>query len=182
VSTRKFHEIWVEQCNATHEINLRYGVKAAFDYLVAEKLLNFANAATSRPEFARELPRFVAYVRGLFTPQEMRTHLARIERQQTEYAAENNDEGDDEFDDDDELIRESPGLSLPTAPPAPPRTPAGKSPASGGGRAKSRETRTLRWREMDSNFRFRGNRYRKRSGTPRSTATRRGSRGYTSGK
>jgi hypothetical protein len=103
VSTRKFHEIWVEQCNATQEIKLRYGVKAAFDYLVGEKLLNFADAATSRPDFARELPRFVAYVRDLFTPQEMRTHLARIEREQTEYAAEN--------DDDDELIRESPAAA-----------------------------------------------------------------------
>jgi hypothetical protein len=92
-------------------IKLRYGVKAAFDYLVAEKLLNFADAATSRPEFAKELPRFVAYVRGLFTPQEMRTHLARIEREQTEYAAENDDEEDDEFDDDDELIRESPAAA-----------------------------------------------------------------------
>jgi hypothetical protein len=108
VSTRKFHEIWVEQCKATHEIKLRYGAKAAFDYLVAEKLLNFADAATSRPEFARELPRFVAYVRGLFTPQEMRAHLARIEREQTEYAAENDDEEDDEFDADDQLIGERP--------------------------------------------------------------------------
>ena len=107
MNARKFHEIWVEQCDATHEIKLRYGVKAAFDYLVAEKLLNFADAATSRPEFAKELPRFVAYVRGLFTPQEMRTHLARIEREQTEYAAEN----DDEFDDDDELIREGPAAA-----------------------------------------------------------------------
>ena len=109
--TRKFHEIWVEQCNATHEIKLRYGVKAAFDYLVAEKLLNFADAATSRPEFASELPRFVACVRGLFTPQEMRTHLARIERGQTEYAAENDDEEDNQFDDDEELIRESPAAA-----------------------------------------------------------------------
>ncbi len=106
MNTRKFHEIWAEQCDATHEIKLRYGVKAAFDYLVAEKLLNFADAATSRPEFANELPRFVAYVRGLFTPQEMWTHLARIEREQTEYAAENDDE--DEFDEEDEPFRESP--------------------------------------------------------------------------
>jgi hypothetical protein len=89
-------------------IKRRYGVKAAFDYLVAEKLLNFADAATSRPEFAKELPRFVACVRGLFTPQEMRTHLARIE---PEYAAANDDEEDDEFDDDDELIPESPAAA-----------------------------------------------------------------------
>jgi hypothetical protein len=111
VNTRKFHEIWVEQCDATHEIKLRYGVKAAFNYLVAEKLLNFADAATSHPEFARELPRFVACVRGLFTPQEMRTHLARIEREQTEYAVVNDDEEDDVLDDDVELIRESPAAA-----------------------------------------------------------------------
>jgi hypothetical protein len=55
-------------CNATQKTKLRYGVKAAFDYLVAEKLLNFADAATSHPEFAKELLRFVACVRGLLTP------------------------------------------------------------------------------------------------------------------
>ena len=100
MNTRKFHEIWIEQCDAAHDVKLRYGVKAAFDYLIAEKLFNFVDAATSHPEFARELPRFVTCIRGLFTPQEMRTHLARIEREQSECDA-------DEFDDDDELIRES---------------------------------------------------------------------------
>ena len=108
MNTRKFHEIWIEQCDAAHDIKLRYGVKAAFDYLVAEKLFNFVDAATTRPEFARELPRFVAYVRGLFTPQEIRTHLARIAREQREYAAVNDNEEGDEFDGDDELIRETP--------------------------------------------------------------------------
>jgi hypothetical protein len=117
VNTRKFHEIWIEQCDTTYEIKLRYGVKAAFDYLVAEKLFNFADAATSRPEFARALPRFVSDVRGLFTPQEIRTHLARIEREQAEHAADNDNEEGDEFDDDDKLhdqnepIRESPAAA-----------------------------------------------------------------------
>lgn len=106
MSTRKFHEIWIEQCDAAYEIKLCYGVKAAFDYLVAEKLLNFAEAAASRPEFARELPRFVARVRGLFTPQELLTHLERIERDQNEYDAANAE--DDELDEEDELILESP--------------------------------------------------------------------------
>ncbi len=41
----------------------------------------------------------------------MWTHLARIEREHTEYAAENDDEEDDEFDDDDELTRESPAAA-----------------------------------------------------------------------
>jgi hypothetical protein len=40
VNTGKFHEIWIEQCDAAQEIKLRYGLKAAFDYVVAEKLLN----------------------------------------------------------------------------------------------------------------------------------------------
>jgi hypothetical protein len=85
------------------------GLKAAFDYVVAEKLLNFASAAVGRREFARELPRFVSQVRRMFTPQEIRTHLARIERERRKYAAAI--EEDDELGEDDELIRESPAAA-----------------------------------------------------------------------
>jgi len=109
VITRKFHEIWIEQCDAAQEIKLRYGLKAALDYVVAEKLLNFADAAARHPEFARELPRFVARVRRMFTPEEIRNHLARIEREQREYDAEI-EEGD-ELDEAGELIRESPAAA-----------------------------------------------------------------------
>jgi len=63
VNTRKSHEIWIEQCDAAQAIRLRYGLKAAFDYVVAEKLLNFAEAAGHYPQFAQELPRFVSRVR-----------------------------------------------------------------------------------------------------------------------
>jgi hypothetical protein len=115
VNTRKFHEIWIDQCDATDEIKLRYGVEAAFDYLVAEKLLNFADAAASNSEFARELPRFVACVRGLFTPREIRTQLERLERERNEYHAdtEQDDELDaeDELDKEDKLIPESPATA-----------------------------------------------------------------------
>jgi hypothetical protein len=62
MSARKHHEIWIEQCVAARTIKTRYGVKAAFDYVVAEKLMNFASAASQHPEFARELPRFVSEV------------------------------------------------------------------------------------------------------------------------
>ena len=84
MSVRKMHEIWIEQCEAAQDIKLRYGLKAAFDYVVAEKLLNFASAASQHPEFARELPRFVSQVRFMFTRQEIRTHIARVERKQHE--------------------------------------------------------------------------------------------------
>ena len=84
MSVWKMHEIWIEQCEAAQDIKLRYGLKAAFDYVVAEKLLNFASAASQHPEFARELPRFVSQVRLMFTRQEIRTHIARVERKQHE--------------------------------------------------------------------------------------------------
>ena len=79
-----WHQIWVEQCVAAETIKLRYGLKAAFDYAVAEKLLNFSEAAAQHPEFARELPRFVSRVRQMFTAQELVVHLARIERERRE--------------------------------------------------------------------------------------------------
>ena len=57
MTDRDWHQVWVEQCAAAETIKLRNGLKAAFDYAVAEKLLNFAEAAAQHPEFARELPR-----------------------------------------------------------------------------------------------------------------------------
>src|SRR5262249_40646833 len=64
-----------------------YGLKAAFDYVVAEKLLNFAEAAGHYPQFAQELPRFVSRVREIFTPREVLTHITRLERDQGDTGA-----------------------------------------------------------------------------------------------
>jgi hypothetical protein len=100
VNVRKMHEIWIEQCDAAQDIKRRYGLKAAFDYLVAEKLLNFASSASQHPEFARELPQFVSRVRRMFTPQEIRTHIARVEREQSKKNIDVNE--------DEELIADSP--------------------------------------------------------------------------
>ena len=100
MSARKQHEIWIEQCGAAETIKARYGLKAAFDYVVGEKLINVASAACQHAEFARELPRFVSEVRGMFTPEEMRTHIARLEREQSEK--------DLDLSEEDEPYRESP--------------------------------------------------------------------------
>ena len=98
MNDRKAHQIWIEQCEAARTIKARYGLTAAFDYLVGEKLMNFANAASSRPDFARELPRFVSKVRHMFTPDEIGAHLVRIERSQNEKArTRNSDRQDDRF-------------------------------------------------------------------------------------
>jgi hypothetical protein len=68
--------VWTSQCEATSSIRERFEQEAALEYLVSEKLLNFAEAAASHPAFAHELPMFVAEVRRMFTPKELRQHLA----------------------------------------------------------------------------------------------------------
>lgn len=87
MTIRKSQDIWREQCEAAREIKGRYGLQASLDYLVGEKLLNYAAAATNHPEFARELPGFVAEVRRIFHANEIRKHLARIERDDREQAS-----------------------------------------------------------------------------------------------
>ena len=113
MGSRKFHEIWIEQCDAAEEVKLRYGLGAAFNYLVAEKLLNFVDTASRNPEFAKELPRFVARVRGLFTVAEMRTHLNRIEHEQRDCGAYIGER--DEFDEEGEQEEDAMSLESPTA-------------------------------------------------------------------
>ena len=90
----KFHQVWIEQCEAAQTIRARFGLKAAFDYLVGEKLLNFAEAAANHGDFARELPRFVSEVRRMFTPEEIAAQLAHIERSQNETVMDVSDEDD----------------------------------------------------------------------------------------
>ena len=58
MDVRKAHNVWIEQCEAAQTIKARIGLTAAF-YLVGEKLMSFAIAASRHPDFARELPRFI---------------------------------------------------------------------------------------------------------------------------
>jgi hypothetical protein len=100
MNVREVHKIWIEQCDAAQTIKARFGLTAAFDYLVAEKLMSFASAASRYPDFARELPRFVSEVRRMFTPDEIGAQLAQIERSQ-------NERNVDVLEEDD-LLREGP--------------------------------------------------------------------------
>ena len=100
MNVRKAHNIWIEQCEAAQTIKARFGLTAAFDYLVGEKLMSFSSAASRHPDFARELPRFVSEVRRMFTPDEIGAQLAQIERSQ-------NERNVDVLEEDD-LLREGP--------------------------------------------------------------------------
>lgn len=82
-----FEKIWQEQCDATRGIKARYGDKAAFDYLVGEKLLHFVTAAKTSPEFARQLPAFVSEIRTIFPADEIRTQLDALRNRLAEDAS-----------------------------------------------------------------------------------------------
>ena len=103
MNVRKAHHVWIEQCEAAQTIKARFGLTAAFDYLVGEKSINFASAASRHSDFARELPRFVSEVRRMFTRDEIGAHLGQIERAQ-------NEKDIDVLEEDDPL-RESPAAA-----------------------------------------------------------------------
>ena len=103
MNVRKAHKIWIEQCDATQTIKARFGLTAAFDYVVGEKLMNYASAASRHPDFARELPQFVSEVRRMFAPDEIGAHLAQIERAPNE--------NDIDVLEEDDPLRESPAAA-----------------------------------------------------------------------
>ena len=79
-SFTEFHKIWIEQCAATEGIRERFGLESALDYLIGEKIFSFVMAAERDPDFAAELPVFIAEIRRLFTAQEIHTYLDELER------------------------------------------------------------------------------------------------------
>ena len=63
-------------------------------------MINFAAAASQHRAFAQELPRFIAEVRRMFTPEEIAAQLTRIERERNEM--------DEDVADEDDALGESP--------------------------------------------------------------------------
>ena len=96
---RRWHEVWREQCEAAETIRHQYGIGSAFDYVVGEKLLTFAEAAEEHPEFARALPQFVSELRRMFTPEEIEEHLARVKNERLQRAMDAMDVHEPELDD-----------------------------------------------------------------------------------
>lgn len=105
----RFQDIWKDQCDAARSVREKFGVVKALDYLIGEKLMTFAEAAATRPEFARELPQFVGEIRRIFEHDEIRVYIEHLERmdaiREEEIAAE--PEGDDGLIDDPERREEA---------------------------------------------------------------------------
>jgi hypothetical protein len=76
----EFHQRWIEQCEAALRIRQRFGLGNALQYLVGEKLLHFVEAAEHHPEFAQELPYFVAEIKRTFSLAEVSSYAVHIER------------------------------------------------------------------------------------------------------
>ena len=74
----KFERVWVRQCQATKGIRRRHGAKSALDYLIGEKLMDFAEQAEQDLKFAHELPRFLARIWQVFNPYEIAGYIASL--------------------------------------------------------------------------------------------------------
>ena len=97
MTQHKFQEIWKQQCDAARGIRVQHGVLSALDYLIGEKLLTYADTAVTRPEFACELPRFVAEIRAIFSDEELRLYLDYLERMAVIEDEQIPNEDDDDF-------------------------------------------------------------------------------------
>jgi len=75
-----FQKIWIEQCEATEGIRERFGIEKALGYLIGEKLVNFVEEADGNPDWAQELPQFIAEIKRIFSPTEIRDYLDTIRR------------------------------------------------------------------------------------------------------
>ena len=76
----EFHMVWIAQCEAAHAIRTRWGTQKALGYLIGEKLVKFMRMAERSPEWREQFPMFVAEIKGLFSPEEIRGYLDRIHR------------------------------------------------------------------------------------------------------
>lgn len=74
------HKIWIEQCESARGIKESFGSQKALGYLIGEKLMNFVKAADDRLEFAEELPKFIAEIRGMFHPSLLKDYLENVQR------------------------------------------------------------------------------------------------------
>ena len=80
MSQVQFERKWIAQCAAARDIKQFFGLACALDYLIGEKLLNFAWAAERYAEFARELPGFLHEIGDVLSVQETGEYAEQLER------------------------------------------------------------------------------------------------------
>src|SRR5208337_503923 len=73
----EFQTIWIEQCDAARGIEDEFGTDKALKYLVEEKFIDFLEAAETNAEFRAEIPAFVAEIKTIFEPWQLRECLEK---------------------------------------------------------------------------------------------------------
>src|SRR6516162_6532182 len=76
----EFHRKWIGQCEAAQRIRQDFGLGNALEYLIGEKLLCFVEVAERCPEFAQELPDFLAAIKSLFSLADVGDYAVHLER------------------------------------------------------------------------------------------------------
>jgi hypothetical protein len=71
----QFHKMWIEQCEATRNIEDEFGTQQALDYLIGDKFVNYLEAAADHPEFRVEIPAFVAEIKKVFEYWQLAAYL-----------------------------------------------------------------------------------------------------------
>ena len=94
-----FHKIWIEQCEAAMGIEDEFCTQKALEYLVGEKFLDFLEAAESKADFRAEIPAFVAEIKTIFEPWQLRECLERA--RQTEPFDPSDYEPDEDYEGED---------------------------------------------------------------------------------
>jgi len=69
------HNIWIRHCKTARRIDDEFGTQKTLKYLVEEKFLNFLEAADDNTDFRAEIPAFVAEIKTIFEPWQLRECL-----------------------------------------------------------------------------------------------------------
>ena len=112
----QLHKIWIEQCEATKQIEAEFGTQNALDYLIGEKFLNFLQAAETDAEFRAEIPSFVGGIKTIFETWQLAQYLDVARQSEPFDPSLYDDEDDDpeivEDERQDELRRSAADLLL----------------------------------------------------------------------
>jgi hypothetical protein len=68
-------KIWIDQCDATANIENNFGTQPALDYLIGEKFLDFLEAAEHDDDFEAEIPDFVARIKTIVERWQLAAYL-----------------------------------------------------------------------------------------------------------
>ena len=93
----EFCKIWIDVCDAPRMIEDEFGTDKALRYLVAEKFLDYLEAAERLPDYRAELPAFVAEIKTIFESWQLAEYLETA-RQSEPFDPSLYDEEDEDHD------------------------------------------------------------------------------------